>query len=49
MTNHAQRLHNRDGRMCWVHPDCGFWMLKRPIADRKNEALVVGRDKYLGR
>ena len=48
MTNHAQRLHNRDGRIRWVHPDCGFWMLKRSIADRKTEALVVGRDKYLG-
>jgi 5-methyltetrahydropteroyltriglutamate--homocysteine methyltransferase len=33
----------------WAHPDCGFWMLKRSIADRKIEALVKGRDKYLGR
>jgi len=39
----------RDGRVRWVHPDCGFWMLKRSIADRKIEALVLGRDKYLGR
>ena len=37
------------GRVGWVHPDCGFWMLKRSIADRKIEALVRGRDKYLGR
>jgi 5-methyltetrahydropteroyltriglutamate--homocysteine methyltransferase len=37
------------GRVGWVHPDCGFWMLKRSIADRKLEALVRGRDKYLGR
>ncbi len=37
------------GRVRWVHPDCGFWMLKRSIADRKIEALVLGRDKYLGR
>lgn len=37
------------GRVRWVHPDCGFWMLKRSIADRKMEALVQGRDKYLGR
>jgi 5-methyltetrahydropteroyltriglutamate--homocysteine methyltransferase len=37
------------GRLGWVHPDCGFWMLKRSIADRKMEALVQGRDKYLGR
>ena len=34
---------------CAIHPDCGFWMLKRSIADRKMEALVLGRDKYLGR
>jgi len=37
------------GRVRWVHPDCGFWMLKRSIADRKMEALVRGRDLYLGR
>jgi 5-methyltetrahydropteroyltriglutamate--homocysteine methyltransferase len=37
------------GRVKWVHPDCGFWMLKRSIADRKMEALVRGRDMYLGR
>jgi 5-methyltetrahydropteroyltriglutamate--homocysteine methyltransferase len=37
------------GRIGWVHPDCGFWMLKRSIADRKIEALVRGRDRYLGR
>lgn len=36
------------GRVRWVHPDCGFWMLKRSIADRKIEALVRGRDKFLG-
>lgn len=36
-------------RVRWVHPDCGFWMLKRSVADRKIEALVRGRDKYLGR
>jgi len=37
------------GRVRWIHPDCGFWMLKRSVADRKIEALVKGRDKYLGR
>lgn len=37
------------GRIKWVHPDCGFWMLKRSIADRKIDALVQGRDKFLGR
>lgn len=36
------------GRVKWVHPDCGFWMLKRSIADRKMEALVRGRDLFLG-
>ena len=36
------------GRVRWVHPDCGFWMLKRSVADRKIEALVKGRDRYLG-
>jgi 5-methyltetrahydropteroyltriglutamate--homocysteine methyltransferase len=37
-----------EGRVGWVHPDCGFWMLKRSIADRKMEALVKGRDLYIG-
>jgi 5-methyltetrahydropteroyltriglutamate--homocysteine methyltransferase len=35
-------------RIKWVHPDCGFWMNKRSIADRKMESLVKGRDIYLG-
>ena len=38
-----------DGRVRWVHPDCGFWMNKRSVADRKMEALVRGRDLFLGR
>ncbi len=37
-----------EGRVSWIHPDCGFWMLKRSIADRKIAALKQGRDKYLG-
>ena len=37
------------GRIRYVHPDCGFWMLKRSVADRKIAALVKGRDLYLGR
>ena len=37
------------GRVRYVHPDCGFWMLKRPIADGKIKALVLGRDRYEGR
>ncbi len=36
-------------RIKWVHPDCGFWMLARSVADRKMAALVVGRDQFLGR
>jgi 5-methyltetrahydropteroyltriglutamate--homocysteine methyltransferase len=36
------------GRIAWVHPDCGFWMLQRSVADRKIAALVKGRDLYLG-
>jgi 5-methyltetrahydropteroyltriglutamate--homocysteine methyltransferase len=37
------------GRVHYAHPDCGFWMLKRSVADRKIAALVKGRDLYLGR
>ena len=36
-------------RVRWVHPDCGFWMLQRSVADRKINALVTGRDRFLGR
>ncbi len=36
-------------RIRYVHPDCGFWMLKRSVADRKIAALAAGRDLYLGR
>ena len=35
-------------RIKWVHPDCGFWMLPRSVADRKMQALVHGRDLFLG-
>jgi 5-methyltetrahydropteroyltriglutamate--homocysteine methyltransferase len=35
-------------RIRWVHPDCGFWMLQRSVADRKMRALVEGRNRYLG-
>lgn len=34
------------GRVKYIHPDCGFWMLKRNIADGKIAALVAGRDLY---
>ena len=36
------------GRIRYVHPDCGFWMLKRGIADGKMRVLVAGRDRYEG-
>lgn len=50
----AKRIETAAGfvgaeRIKWVNPDCGFWMNKRSIADRKIAALVKGRDLYLGR
>lgn len=36
-------------RIRWVHPDCGFWMLPRSVADQKMTALVQGRDLFLGK
>jgi 5-methyltetrahydropteroyltriglutamate--homocysteine methyltransferase len=36
------------GRVRYIHPDCGFWMLKRPIADAKIAALVKGRNLFEG-
>ena len=36
-------------RIQYVHPDCGFWMLSRTVADRKMVALVQGRNLYEGR
>ncbi len=38
----AERVH-------YVHPDCGFWMLRRSVVDRKMRALVQGRDLFEGR
>lgn len=35
-------------RIAYVHPDCGFWMLARSIADGKIRALVAGRDLFSG-
>ncbi|MGB6660938.1 MAG: cobalamin-independent methionine synthase II family protein [Xanthobacteraceae bacterium] len=37
------------GRIKYINPDCGFWMLKRSVADGKISALVAGRDLYEGR
>ncbi|MBN2492567.1 MAG: cobalamin-independent methionine synthase II family protein [Planctomycetes bacterium] len=36
-------------RLRYVHPDCGFWMLSRRVADLKMRALVAGRDRFEGR
>ena len=38
-----------EGRVTYINPDCGFWMLPRNIADGKIRALVEGRDLYEGR
>jgi 5-methyltetrahydropteroyltriglutamate--homocysteine methyltransferase len=35
-------------RIRYIHPDCGFWMLKRNIADGKIRALVQGRNRHHG-
>jgi 5-methyltetrahydropteroyltriglutamate--homocysteine methyltransferase len=35
-------------RIRYVHPDCGFWMLPRFVADAKMRALVAGRNLLLG-
>ena len=50
----ASRIANAVGvlgedRVKWVHPDCGFWMLPRNVADGKMRALVEGRDLFYGR
>ena len=37
-----------DERIAFVNPDCGFWMLRRSVADRKIQALVEGRDLFEG-
>jgi 5-methyltetrahydropteroyltriglutamate--homocysteine methyltransferase len=36
-------------RIPYIHPDCGFWMLSRAVADRKMHALVAGRNLFEGR
>jgi len=44
---HAEKLLGT-GRVRYIHPDCGLWMLKRSVADGKIAALREGRDRYLG-
>ena len=45
---HAVKILGVD-RIKWIHPDCGFWMLPRTVADAKMDALVAGRDLFLDR
>jgi len=45
---HAQQILG-PGRIPFVHPDCGFWMLQRSVADGKMRALVQGRNLFEGR
>ncbi len=49
----ASRIENAvkvlgEERVRWIHPDCGFWMLPRNVADGKMRALVEGRDRFDG-
>jgi 5-methyltetrahydropteroyltriglutamate--homocysteine methyltransferase len=44
----AEALLGAD-RVKYIHPDCGFWMLPRNVADGKIRALVAGRDLYEGK
>lgn len=43
----AEKILGPD-RIKYIHPDCGFWMLKRSVADQKIATLKAGRDLYLG-
>jgi len=45
---HAARILG-PSRIPFVHPDCGFWMLQRSVADGKMRALVEGRNLFEGR
>lgn len=37
------------GRVTYIHPDCGFWMLQRSVADGKMRSMVEGRNRFEGR
>ena len=50
----ASRIENAckvlgEERIHYIHPDCGFWMLQRSVADRKMKALSDGRDLFYDR
>ena len=51
VAKHIEEAERRVGpdRIRWVHPDCGFWMNPRSVADRKMRNLVLGRNLFLGR
>ena len=38
-----------EGRLQYISPDCGLWMLHRSVADRKLKSLVEGRNLALGK
>ena len=38
-----------ENRIRYIHPDCGFWMLKRSIANAKIRSLTLGRNLFEGR
>ena len=44
----AEKILGKD-KIGYIHPDCGFWMLKRSVSDRKIASLIAGRDLFLGR
>ena len=49
----AKRIEHAAGilgveRIPYIHPDCGFWMLQRSVADGKMRALAQGRDLFQG-
>lgn len=45
---HAIRVLG-ENRIRYIHPDCGFWMLKRSIANAKIRSLTLGRNLFEGR
>ena len=45
---HAASVVGED-RIRYIHPDCGFWMLKRSVANAKIRALTAGRNLFEGR
>ena len=45
---HATKILG-ENRVRYIHPDCGFWMLKRSIANAKIRAITLGRNLFEGR